>query len=117
MNFLLRKDGWSRVRFIASGTFEKVLCLGRISCCIIIADTLSDLNNFWNQKDYANDILVLELMAGETVTRRYWKIKYFTKPQSPEIVWHLKAGYSTVCCFVKYTIDDAVDWLGKEGVI
>lgn len=56
-------------------------------------------------------------MAGETVTKRYWKIKYFTEPQTPEIEQRLKAGYSTVCCFVKYTIDDTVDWLGKEEAI
>lgn len=93
------------------------MCLGRISCCIIIADILSDLDNFWNQKDYANDILVLELMVVETVTKRYWKIKYFTEPQSPEIEQRSKAGYSTVCCFVKYTIDDTVGWLGKEEAI
>lgn len=108
------KRGWMvQVRFIANGNSERQFSVfGRISHCIMTYLVTQII--FWNQKNCANDIFVLELITSETMTTKYQNIRCFTTSQSPQRKHHSKAGCSTVCYFIKYTVDDTADWLGKE---
>lgn len=72
MNIQLREDGQPRsdllpkTILINSCLFWEELAVALLQLTYLVTYII-----FWNQKDCTNDIFVLELMAGKTMTRRY----------------------------------------------